>query len=615
MSFFAASPFLKALGWALLNSLWQFSLLCLIYWLIVTGIKKITAAVKHAIAIYLLFAGSLLFIISLCWKYYFFQPANAAASGFIIENPLYYDGWRSARSLTDALMPYCAIVYITWIFILFIKFSLFVMRANQLQQSDTQKMSAAWRTHVKIAAEQLGIKKQVNLLLSLHVDTPQVMGFFKPIILVPVACLTHLTTTQLEAILLHELVHIKRNDYLVNLFIACTEIFFFFNPFVNLLINAIRKEREYSCDDMVMQFQYHPQQYALALLTLEKNRTTPVTLGIAASGKNKKELLARIERIVGIKNKHPYLPTGKAYWLPLVLMAFIAAINPAKMVTGKTDTQTLQNTQPIQLAKTELLKSQYYKDYIPVIINGNQLKEQEKNHSQKKNILSKSAAPVKEEETDNSGGEEWQAALIDGENIAEGDVQSAASSVNLDYSLPETPVAEAPAPELATTTPYIPANSFSYQLIQDTAAPKIKAETYKELMARESLTKTRKAIDNINWQKIEKQLKYSSHTVAKLKSEITSELTKLNWQAINNEAQSELQAERMQKTLEAVRQEKLLRQYQQTEVYSEMLNKKLLERTQLLQETDKRMEQNQQQLLLKQKKLLEEMKKRRIVYI
>ena len=614
MSFFAASPFLKALGWALLNSIWQFSLLCLIYWFIITGIKKITATVKHAIAIYLLFAGSLLFIISFCRTYYFFQSTNASANSFIIENPLYYDALRSARSMTDSLMPYCAIMYITWIFILFIKFSLFLMRANQLQQSDTQKMSAAWRTHVKIAAEQLGIKKQVNLLLSLHVDTPQVMGFFKPIILVPVACLTHLTTTQLEAILLHELVHIKRNDYLVNLFIACTEIFFFFNPFVNLLINAIRQEREYSCDDMVMQFQYHPKQYATALLTLEKNRTIPVTLGIAASGKNKKELLARIERIVGIKNKHPYLPAGKTYWLPLVLIAFIAAINPAKIVADKTDTQTLQNTQPVQLAKTKLLKSRYYKDYSSVIINGNQLREQEKNHPQKKNMLSKSAAPGKEEETDNSG-EEWQAALIAGENIAEGDVQSAASSMSLDYSLPETPVAEAPAPELATITPYVPANSFSYQLIQDTATPKIKAETYKELMARESLTKARKAIDNINWQKIEKQLKYSSHTLAKLKSEITSELTKLNWQAINNEAQSELQAEQMQKTLEAVRQEKLLRQYQQTEVYSEMLNKKIMERAQLLQETDKRMEQNQQQLLLKQKKVLEEMKKRRIVYI
>ena len=613
MSFFAASPFLKALGWALLNSIWQFSLLCLIYWFIVTGIKKLTATVKHAIAIYLLFAGSLLFIISLCWKYFFFQSANASASGFIIENPVYYDALHSARSLTDSLMPYCAIMYITWIFILFIKFSLFVMRANQLRQSDMQKMSAAWRTHVKIAAEQLGIKKQVNLLLSLHVDTPQVIGFFKPIILVPVACLTHLTTTQLEAILLHELVHIKRNDYLVNLFIACTEIFFFFNPFVNLLTNAIRKEREYSCDDMVMQFQYHPQQYASALLTLEKNRTISVTPGIAASGKNKKELLSRIERIVGIKNRYPHFSTGIAYWLPLLLMASIAAINPAKIAVDKTE--TLQSTQPVQLAKTKLLKSQYYKDYIPVIINSNQLKEQEKNHHQKKNILSKSAAPGKEEETDNSSDEKWQAASIAGESIAEGDVQSAASSMSLDYSLPETPVAEAPAPELATTTPYVPANSFSYQLIQDTAAPKIKAETYKELMARVSLTKARKAIDNINWQKIEKQLKYSSHTLAKLKSEITNELTKLNWQAINNETQSELEAEQMQKALKAVRQEKLLRQYQLTEVYDEMLNKKMLERTQLLQETDKRMEQNQQQLLLKQKKLLEEMKKRRIVYI
>ncbi len=116
----------------------------------------------------------------------------------------------------------------------------------------------------------MGIKKPVQhldfgigLLSCYH-------WFFKPVILVPLAAINHLTPQQLEAVLLHELSHIKRYDYLVNLIINFIQTILYFNPFVKAFVKIVEKEREKSCDDMVLQFQYDSHEYATALLMLEK---------------------------------------------------------------------------------------------------------------------------------------------------------------------------------------------------------------------------------------------------------------------------------------------------------------------------------------------------------
>ena len=117
----------------------------------------------------------------------------------------------------------------------------------------------------------MGIKKDVRMWFSDLVDTPLTIGFWKPVILLPVAAINHLSLQQAEAIILHELNHIKRNDYFINFLIACMDIILFFNPFVRVLTNIIKSERENSCDDMVLQFRYDAGHYASALLLLEKN--------------------------------------------------------------------------------------------------------------------------------------------------------------------------------------------------------------------------------------------------------------------------------------------------------------------------------------------------------
>src|SRR4030095_9500964 len=148
----------------------------------------------------------------------------------------------------------------------------------------------------------MGIHKPVHIYVSDLITSPVTIGFLKPIIWMPIAALTNLTQKQVEAVLLHELSHIRRYDYLINLLISFIRTILYFNPFVRLFAKTIERERERSCDEMVIQFEYDPHGYASALLILEKNNLIRSTIAVAASGQ-RRDLLYRIEKILGIEKR------------------------------------------------------------------------------------------------------------------------------------------------------------------------------------------------------------------------------------------------------------------------------------------------------------------------
>jgi len=141
----------------------------------------------------------------------------------------------------------------------------------------------------------------VLVYLSDLVKSPMTIGYIKPIILLPVAALNNLSTQQVEAILLHELSHIRRYDYLINLIISIINTILYFNPFVKQFMQTIEEERENCCDQLVLQFGYDKVSYASALLSLEKMSARQRVLALGATGK--KYLLSRIEKIVGMEQK------------------------------------------------------------------------------------------------------------------------------------------------------------------------------------------------------------------------------------------------------------------------------------------------------------------------
>ena len=179
-----------------------------------------------------------------------------------------------------------------------------------IRNNGLKKIDVAWRLYVRNTAAAMGITRDVKIWLSEWVNSPVTIGYLKPIILIPVAAINNLTPHQLEAVILHELSHIHRYDYFLNLIISFIRTILYFNPFVKLLVKSIEKERELSCDEMVLQFQYKPGEYASALLRLEQNKYRQMVM--AAAGKNH-DLLNRIESILGMRKKG---------WNPLRQLAF-----------------------------------------------------------------------------------------------------------------------------------------------------------------------------------------------------------------------------------------------------------------------------------------------------
>ena len=133
---------------------------------------------------------------------------------------------------------------------------------------------------------------------------PTVIGWLKPVVLLPASALAALSPQQLEAILAHELAHIRRHDYLVNLLQTLVETLLFYHPAVWWLSRRIRIERENCCDDLAVSLCGDPVAYANALADLEslRSETAPTHhIAMAATGG---ALLQRVRRLLGAPSSH-----------------------------------------------------------------------------------------------------------------------------------------------------------------------------------------------------------------------------------------------------------------------------------------------------------------------
>ncbi len=176
-----------------------------------------------------------------------------------------------------------------------------------------------------VLARQFGLLRNICVLVSDHIDTPTLIGWLKPVVLLPTAVALGFPRQQLELILAHELGHLRRYDHLVNLAQAVLETLLFYHPVVHWISREVRNEREICCDRLVLrQTRGEPREYARTLASLEEMRLTTPRLAIAATGG---VLLDRVRRIVGVPA--PRLAATR----PTVGLAFLAATTLALIVT------------------------------------------------------------------------------------------------------------------------------------------------------------------------------------------------------------------------------------------------------------------------------------------
>lgn len=303
-------PFLASLGWALINSLWQCALLWVLYKFVFSIHTQARATERNAAATSLLFAGFTWFLISLINRFSYLQSLNEYAItndhylAIAQRNNLFKEGFSvsAINSVYKLLLPYLSVIYLVVLSVLSARLLVAYRYTRKLSTTGLQKIEIDYKLYVQKMASWIGIRKEVKIYLSELIDVPATVGYLKPIILLPVATFNNLSTEQAESILLHELAHIKRSDYLLNILTSVIETILFFNPFARMLSKSIRKEREHSCDDLVLQLGYHARTYAEALLSLEQQRMLQHQYAIAATGRDT-ELLSRVKRILNIPHK------------------------------------------------------------------------------------------------------------------------------------------------------------------------------------------------------------------------------------------------------------------------------------------------------------------------
>jgi len=176
---------------------------------------------------------------------------------------------------------------------------------------------------ISLLADRMEISAPVRVVISRLTDTPSVVGWLRPVILLPAATLLSLNVEQLEAVLAHELAHVRRHDYLVNLLQSVAETLLFYHPAIWWISTCIRHERELCCDDLVVSICGDAIGYARALTKLERLRIVAPGLALSSAGGS---LLFRIQRLTGAS--HEQTPSRIPALISLVLAAVCFAINP-----------------------------------------------------------------------------------------------------------------------------------------------------------------------------------------------------------------------------------------------------------------------------------------------
>jgi len=195
-----------------------------------------------------------------------------------------------------AWMPVLVTAWLVGVCMLLARLAGGLWRVKGLRRAARALPPSAWQARCDRLAHQLGLRRMVRVADAAFVDGPVVIGWLRPVVLLPVAALAGLTPAQVEAILAHELAHVRRHDAVVNACQTAAETLLFYHPAVWWLSSRIRAEREHCCDDIALDVSGDPFAYAAALAELESWRVSNPPLAMAATDG---PLLARVARVLG----------------------------------------------------------------------------------------------------------------------------------------------------------------------------------------------------------------------------------------------------------------------------------------------------------------------------
>jgi beta-lactamase regulating signal transducer with metallopeptidase domain len=334
------------IGWLLIHSLWEFALIAIAMMVVLRMMRRRSSAARYRTSLAALAAIAM--APALTWP---FVPRDGLQQGpveavrpmsreTVVEGPqllasidggfdapvpdaVQFAGDRpdsvpvsgaastapSASALDAAVSPWLRELVAVWC----LGVLLFALRPvwgwymlHRLRRVGVSAASESVTSALDRAAQQIGVRRKVRVLQSTLVKVPMVVGYLRPVVLLPLCAVTGLSSVEVTAILAHELAHVRRNDFVVNLLQTLLETVFFYHPAVWWLSSRIRREREHCCDELAAQSVGSRAVYGRALLALEELRGPSPVLSLGATGGS---LVERIRRLAGVE-RDPELATG-----------------------------------------------------------------------------------------------------------------------------------------------------------------------------------------------------------------------------------------------------------------------------------------------------------------
>ncbi len=301
-----------ALGWTLVHFLWQGAVIAFLFYVVTAFSRSALVRYNAALAALLFMTASpILTFLALRHGPEATVQASAIREAWIAVQALPNSSVAVPVSAVNSLI---SVDWLRWSVCAWLAgVLLFGIRAlggwvllERLRREKAQPIAANLRRRCVALQERIGLSRTVHYLESHLIDSPAVVGWFRPVVLVPLTALTGLSPEQLEAVIAHELAHIKRFDSFVNLFQIGAEIVLFYHPAVWWVSRCVRAERENCCDDIAVRICGNPGTYAKALTLMETWRATPALIVAANSG----SLKSRIARLLGLYTITHSVPRG-----------------------------------------------------------------------------------------------------------------------------------------------------------------------------------------------------------------------------------------------------------------------------------------------------------------
>jgi VWFA-related protein len=309
---FTSAPWIVRLGWTLLHFLWQGTAIAIVYAAIRFLFPRfLSTSARYTLACAAMLAMAVAPLLT-------FLTISGAVSHVPVAT-LPFTEWKW-------LPPIAVALWVNGVFWFSVRLLSTVMFTRRLRKSAHPAPDAWQQTLHRIAARMGAAGNQVRLMSSSMVNAPSVIGYLRPVVLVPVTFLTGVPADHIIALLTHEMAHICRRDYLVCMLQSFVEVALFYHPAVWWISSQLRIERELCCDDLVIAAGTDRLTYARALTDMESARPPRLTPRLAANGGS---LMDRIRRLIepSYIGSH-YLPGAGAAWAMILLLLVGAGVVP-----------------------------------------------------------------------------------------------------------------------------------------------------------------------------------------------------------------------------------------------------------------------------------------------